>query len=222
MRLLFFAVMSLFPFAHVFAQTDDVKKEINKIKKSSRYIYAESTAPSMSDAKYYAEKNLYEAVNEWIQSKKKKPSTNSLIINNKQIVMLGMPRGSNMHRAFLYVKKSDIIPTDDAVVIDNAAAPPVSEKIEIDIPEPIKILAQISNFDLLVKSAKEMQRKGTIKRLDRYDKFPDVNVCYLVIFNDDGQILAILTPGTERYNIHTNEQVSLLEYRGCRVVGIEL
>ena len=71
-RLLFIAILSCLPLAASLAdQTDDVKAQINKIKKSSQYIYAESTAPTETDARHYAEEKLYEEVNAWVATQKK-------------------------------------------------------------------------------------------------------------------------------------------------------
>ena len=224
MRLLLFIVMSFFSFSQVFAQTDEVKKEINKIKKSTRYIYAESTAPTETDARKYAEEKLYDAVNEWVENKKRKSEAPSLIINNKKELWttLSMPRGSNMYRAFVYVKKSDVVPTENAVVIENKAAPVVSKKVDLEIPDAIKTLAQCTGFDVLAKQALKMQKEGEIKVCARYDKLPNRDASYLVIFDDEGTIRAILTPGLERCNIRTGEKEPLTKYRGCGVIGIEL
>ena len=226
MRLLLIMLVSVFSLTtmHVYGQTDEVKKEINKIKKSSRYIYAEATAPTETDAKAYAEAILYDEINKWMEMKKHKVSAPSLIVNNKKELWttLSMPRGSNMYRAFVYVKKSDIEPTDNAVVIPNQAAPPVSKKVKFEVPEIIANLAKYKTFNELASLAMKLKKNGTIKSCDRYDKLQNSEACYLVIFNNAGDILAILSPGGERVNIRTNEKEPLIKYKGCGVIGIEL
>ena len=64
--------------------TDDVKKEINKIKKSSQYIYAESTAPTEEDARAYAEERLFDEVNKWVSTQKKMKGSANLVVNNRK------------------------------------------------------------------------------------------------------------------------------------------
>lgn len=71
-NILFAVILAWLPLFSLFAdQTDEVKKQINKIKKSSQYIYAESTAPTEADARSYAESRLYEEVNAWVATQRK-------------------------------------------------------------------------------------------------------------------------------------------------------
>ena len=122
-RFLLTVLISCLPVAAIFAdQTDEVKKQINKIKKSTQYIYAESTAPTEADAQNYAEEKLYDEINKWVATQKKMKNSPNLVVNNKKSLWttLSMPRGTNMFRSFIYVKKSDIIPTDNGVRVLNA------------------------------------------------------------------------------------------------------
>lgn len=72
MRILLSIALCLLSLASAFGQTtDDIKKQINKIKKSSQYIYAEATAPTEKDARTYAEERLFDEVNKWVATQKK-------------------------------------------------------------------------------------------------------------------------------------------------------
>ena len=54
-RLLLTFMVACLPFLTAFADNvDEIKAQINKVKKSSSYIYAESTAPTEADARSYA------------------------------------------------------------------------------------------------------------------------------------------------------------------------
>lgn len=90
--------------------TADIKKEINEVKRSNSYIYAEATASTMEEAKAVAEEILYEEVNEWAATKRKFQTKGNFIVNNKSDLWTSysLPRG-NMFRSFIFVKKSDII-----------------------------------------------------------------------------------------------------------------
>ena len=224
MRILLFMLLACFSFAQVNAQNDDVKKEINKVKKSRSYIYAESTAPNESDAKKYAEEKLYNEINKWVAERKRGSQKSSVVVSNKKELWttLSMPRGSNMHRAFIYVKKSDIVPTDNAVVIENPNASKVSEEIQIQLPEAIRELAKYTAYADLAKNIKMMKAAGKIKSYARYAALEHPERCYLFIYNREAKVVAVLTSGEERVNVKTNKKDGIKNYSGCGAIGIEI
>ena len=204
--------------------TDDVKKEINKIKKSSQYIYAESTAPTEEDARAYAEERLFDEVNKWVSTQKKMKGSANLVVNNRKELwtMLSMPRGTNMYRYFIYVKKKDIIPTDNAVVIANESRPAVEEKLQPVLPEAVNLLAGITDYYAMAEKVKQLKAEGKIEDYGRYASLDDPDECYLIIYNREGKVVAILTPGPERLNVKTNQPDGVANYSGCGAIGIEV
>ena len=204
--------------------TDDVKKEINKIKKSSQYIYAESTAPTEEDARAYAEERLFDEVNKWVATQRKMNDSANLVVNNRKELWtpLSMPRGTNMYRYFIYVKKKDIIPTDNAVVIANESRPAVEEKLQPVLPEAINLLAGITDYYAMAEKVKQLKAEGKIEDYGRYASLDDPDECYLIIYNREGKVVAILTPGPERLNVKTNQPDGVANYSGCGAIGIEV
>lgn len=224
-RLSLIAILSCLPFIVSLAdQTEEVKEQINKIKKSTQYIYAESTATTEADAKHYAEEKLYEGINAWVATQKKMKNSTSLVVNNKKELWttLSMPRGSNMFRSFIYVKKSDITPTDNAVIISNNNLPAVEETIKLSLPEAVNTIALCSEYSDMVAKIKQMQAEGKIKEYARYAALANPDNCYLAIYNKEGKVLAVLTPGSERRNVKTNKVDSVKNYSGCGAIGFEL
>lgn len=203
---------------------DDVKKEINKIKKSSQYIYAESTAPTEEDARAYAEERLFDEVNKWVSTQKKMKGSANLVVNNRKELWttLSMPRGTNMYRYFIYVKKKDIIPTDNAVVIANESRPAVEEKLQPVLPEAVNLLAGITDYYAMAEKVKQLKAEGKIEDYGRYASLDDPDECYLIIYNREGKVVAILTPGPERLNVKTNQPDGVANYSGCGAIGIEV
>lgn len=204
--------------------TDDVKKEINKIKKSSQYIYAESTAPTEEDARAYAEERLFDEVNKWVSTQKKMKGSANLVVNNRKELWttLSMPRGTNMFRYFVYVRKKDIIATDNAVVIANESRPAVEEKLQPVLPEAINLLAGITDYYAMAEKVKQLKAEGKIEDYGRYASLDDPDECYLIIYNREGKVVAILTPGPERLNVKTNQPDGVANYSGCGAIGIEV
>lgn len=204
--------------------TDDVKKEINKIKKSSQYIYAESTAPTEEDARAYAEERLFDEVNKWVSTQKKMKGSANLVVNNRKELWttLSMPRGTNMFRYFVYVRKKDIIATDNAVVIANESRPAVEEKLQPVLPEAVNLLAGITDYYAMAEKVKQLKAEGKIEDYGRYASLDDPDECYLIIYNREGKVVAILTPGPERLNVKTNQPDGVANYSGCGAIGIEV
>lgn len=221
-------VLSAFTLFPLFAQqndnTDEIKKQINKIKKNNQYIYAESTAPTETDARNYAEEKLYEEVNAWVETQRKLKKSSNLVVNNKKELwtILEMPRGSNMFRSFIYVKKNDILPVENSTVITNTNIPVVEEEIKEELPVVINKLASYTKYADIVEEIKKMKENGQIKEYARYASLNNPDVCYLIIYNRDAKIEAILTPGKERRNIKTNKPDGVKNYSGCGAIGIEL
>lgn len=224
-RLILTAILSCMPLVALLAdQTDEVKKEINRIKKSTQYIYAESTAPTEADARNYAEQKLYDEVNAWVATQKKMQKSTNLVVNNKKELWttLSMPRGNNMFRSFIYVKKSDIIPTENAVIISNNSLPAVEESISASLPEAVTTIAACTEYSVMAAKIKTLKEEGKIKDYARYAALNNPDNCYLVIYNKEGKVVAVLTPGTERRNVKTNKVDSVKNYSGCGAIGFEL
>lgn len=226
MRFLFITLLSYFSFTELFAgqPVDEVKKQINKIKKSSQYIYAESTAPTEEEAKSYAEEKLCDEVNSWVATQKKLKGSANLVVNNREELWttLSMPRGTNMFRYFIYVRKSDIIPTENAVMIENKNLPAVEETLQESLPEVVGLIAACTEYSDIANKIKEMKAQGKIKSYARYASLDNPDACYLVIYNREGKVVAVLTPGSERKNIKTNKPDGVKNYSGCGAIGFEL
>ena len=219
-----FVLCYLVPMAVWAGSVDDVKKQINQIKKSSQYIYAESTAPTEADARTYAEERLYDEDNKWVATQKKLKGSASLVVNNRKELWttLSMPRGSNMFRYFVYVKKSDILPTENAVVIANENLPAVEEKLQPVLPEAIRSIADYMDYYQMAEKVKQLKAEGKIADYARYASLDNPDTCFLVIYNKDAQVVAVLTPGPARVNVKTGKSDGIANYRGCGAIGIQV
>lgn len=222
--LLAFVLAGLALATPLYAQIDEVKGQINKIKKSSQYIYAESTAPTEADARHYAEEKLYEEINAWVATQKKMNKSTNLVVSNKKELWttLSMPRGNNMFRSFIYIKKSDITPTENAVVIANNNRSAVEESLLPTLPEAVNTIAACVQYSVMAEKMKELKAQGKIKSYDRYASLDNPDNYYLVIYNREGKVVAVLTPGAERRNVKTNQVDGVKNYSGCGAIGFEI
>ena len=115
-------LMALVGIAAFSQSVEEQKKKIASIKKNSSYIYAEVTTTSQQQAIDLATDMLHNNVNEWAAKKKKFAGSNKIVTRNTNytVEQITMPR-ANMYRAFMYVKKSDVIPADNVEVINTPA-----------------------------------------------------------------------------------------------------
>lgn len=108
-------------FASVSAQ-QSTSKEINKIKRSNSYLYAEATMDSETEAAEVAYELLMKQVDEFVASKKKLTFADNVLIKDirSHSEQMSMMRGE-MHRVFVYVKKSDIEGVMNTTVVNAAS-----------------------------------------------------------------------------------------------------
>ena len=97
----------------------ELKSKVNEIKKSPDYIYAEATRETAEEAKSAAEEQLYNNINIWVAHEKDLRGAKHVVVaqTKSDYEEYQLQRG-NMTRAFLYVKKSDIITGDNVRVLN--------------------------------------------------------------------------------------------------------
>ncbi len=101
---------------------DQEKKLITKVKRAPEtYVFAEATCKTEEEAMAVAEDLFYQNVNEYVASEKKMHGAQDVVINDLKTSQnsVTMPRGSNMHRVFMYVKKSDILAVKNPIVMSE-------------------------------------------------------------------------------------------------------
>lgn len=234
LRTLLICLLACLPLAMLEADNnDDIKKKLNSIKKNSLYIYGEATAATEEEAHALAEEILYEEINSWAAKKKKFQKSADFAVNNIKSLCntLSLPRG-NMIRSFIYVKKSDIIPVNNLEIISNTQAKVVEEsKVErispstatpVRVPSCIQTLVRYTDYFEMADELKEMKAAGQVKNYARYAQLDNPEVCYLVIYNKAGKVVAILTPGSERRNVATGKVDAVSNYSGHGALGIEV
>lgn len=202
---------------------EQVKKQINKIKKSSLYIFAEATCTTPEEAREAAENMLYDNVNAWASSKKGMKGKSVVLADRKNLIeFYALPRG-NMFRAFTYVKKSDIIPTENPEVL-----PPASEGTPTTAnqawPEAVTTLVAYTDYYKMADKLKELKQQGKVTNYARYQKLQHPEDHFLVVYNRQGQVVALLSPGSSRTNVKTGKADDLKNYDNneCGAIGFSV
>lgn len=218
-------------------QTDNQKKEINKIKKSSLYLYAETTMPDKEEAMATAIDILQREAQKWVNEKRKKKETDTdweLVMTNitQSYNKIELPRG-NMYRAFAYVKKSDILTTKNVIVSDLENPAPAEETTKapieespkaqpVELPEVIKRLLALEIYEEVPPCVEALKQEGLITEYNRYASLPNPDDYVLIIYNREGKIEAILSEGPERLNMRTQQADGIANYKGRGAIGVKL
>ena len=204
-------------------QTEEQKKEINKIKKSSLYLYAETTMPDKEEAMMTAIDMLKDEAQRWVSEKKKKQETDvdwEVVMTNvtQSYNKIELPRG-NMYRAFAYVKKSDIITGKNVIVSDVEMPDSEVEEITEDPasqpaeqPEAIKRLLALKMYDEVPACVETLKKEGLITEYNRYASLSNPDDYVLIIYNRAGEVEAILSEGAERINMRTLQADGVANY----------
>ena len=131
-----------------------------------------------------------------------------------------------MFRAFVYVKKSDIIPANNTVVLENTAVTePQSlggaEEVNT-LPEVVRLIASCTEYSDMVAYIKQYKAKGVIGNYGRYATLDNPDNYYLAIYNTAGKVVAVLSPGEDRTNVVTKKADGIVNYSGCGAIGFNL
>lgn len=221
------------------------KSEITKVKRAPElYVFAEATCKTKEEAAALAEDIFYQNVNEYVAEQRKLRKLPDIVLRAPKALVneVSMPRGTNMYRCFFYVKKKDIIGSENTVLIANphsesgadqsqavdlAATTETVSKPEPE-PEPAPVfpeaavaLAGIANINELNSAIKEMKQEGTIVEYDKYKNIADKAGWYFVLYDASGKVNALLSDGEERYNVSTGKKDELANYPKNAALGIK-
>ncbi|PXV65012.1 hypothetical protein CLV62_10810 [Dysgonomonas alginatilytica] len=244
-------VVILFAFIPMlFAQTntDKQKEEINKIKKSKNYIYGEATLPNQEEALKLAKEILVNNINEWVSGEKKIKQSQALVIRDiiENSENISLVRG-NMYRAFVYVQKKNILPvedTDNSVIISRPVSTDADQALIVqgihktepkriettDLPltadpddTPQDILNKITGITQFKDAAPYFQELKNARKMvyGKLKTMTSPNDCYLLIYNPEGAVVAILDKGHLK-NLNTRTEDSLSNYKGCGALWFQL
>ncbi len=121
----------------------NVTKQINEIKRNADYIYAESTDENWNTALENAKILLAEQVEHWIATESDYKDVEGCLAKASEHVLEMKATRGQFFRAFVYVKKSDVVPYSNA---DKVMMIPVnksaSQKVESSSPPSQPVVAE--------------------------------------------------------------------------------
>lgn len=230
-----------------YAQTaDDVAKNINKIKRDTTYIYGETTMKDLSEAYNGARAILEMKVGDWVRSQHPDEGIEVCIVKAKENFIQLETRRGDFYRAFVYVRKSNILPIANKsevtvldvspIVLENQAKPSIAfgtteEKPEetvvetptLDLTSTEKEMLQIRSFYDVEPYIKGMKSKGRIKAYGKYATMPEDEDCHLFVYDKQGNISALLRKsGAKQYNLNTLKEDNVKNYKNCGAIWFQM
>lgn len=216
-----------------FAQ-DSRLYDINAIKKSPNYLYAEATMLTAEEALLVAQDMLREEIIQWSQKEMDTPIDS---IKAQELSLIAdtmmMPRVDKI-RVFAYISKAIINPgvqskpfatessTDSTLIndsirhilIDHFA--PKQTKSRGDV---LLRIMKARNFFELRDIMEPMKKNGEITDYGKYATIRDPAICYLIVYDPAGNIVAWLGTGEDkRQNLKTGKSDSENNYPGCGAI----
>ena len=226
------------------------QQQINAIKMDmDTYLFAESTTESGESALENAKFLLNIEIENFIKSLGLKDSVVGFVAraSNKMMQLQSM-RGSR-YRAFIYVKKSEIVPYLAGEEVMNV---PTDAHSQITPFDPVKAAAEQARLDsikaaeeaarleaakltdmerdMLAVTAgadigafvKELSNNNAIQAYGTFKDMPENTDCLLFVYNRDKEIVAYLRKtGNTYFNLQTKQTDSITNYKGCGAIWFQ-
>ena len=228
-----------------FSYGQSVAQNINKVKRDTMYIYAESTTKDLNEAYSNARAILEMQVGEWVRKQHPSEGIELCIVKAKEHFMQLDTRRGELYRAFVYVRKSDIMPIADkseVTVIEVAPVtkpkqveakpaiivtedkPRVEEKQQVlELTSEEKQMKQIRSFYDVEPYIKGLKSKGKLNAYGKYATMPENDDCHLFVYDKQGNISALLRKsGAMQYNLNTLKEDNVKNYKNCGAIWFQL
>ena len=228
-----------------FSHAQSVAQDINKVKRDTMYIYAESTTKDLNEAYSNARAILEMQVGEWVRKQHPSEGIELCIVKAKEHFMQLDTRRGELYRAFVYVRKSDIMPIADKsevtvievapvtkpkqveakpAIIVTEEAPRVEEKQQVlELTSEEKQMKQIRSFYDVEPYINGLKSKGKLNAYGKYATMPKNEDCHMFVYDKQGNISALLRKsGAMQYNLNTLKEDNVKNYKNCGAIWFQL
>lgn len=226
------------PLPTVAQQPTDVTKSINTIKRDRQYLYAEATMKEQDEAYQGAMAILEVIVSDWIHEQYPDEDIELCIVKTKDHCQQLQTLRGNFYRAFVYVKKSDILPVNDQNEVTVFQVEPQTGQTEedsspptIQVPEPPIItlsgeeqrMTNVHQFDEIELYVKRLKTMDKVTNYGKYTTMPTNGLCHLFIYNQQGEVVAVLRKDKATIiNLRTLQQDEIMNYKNCGAIWLQL
>ena len=182
-------------------------------------------------------------VGDWVRKQNPKDGVEVCIVKAKEHLMQLDTRRGELYRAFVYVKKSDIMPVADksevtvfqvapnthselpdpqaAIIIEETPVVESAPALELTTEE--KQMKQIRSFYDVEPYIKGLKSKGKLKEYGKYATMPANEDCHLFVYDKQGNISALIRKsGNIQYNLNTLKEDNVKNYKNCGAIWFQL
>ena len=244
MKRLFFCLS--FIICHIsFSYAQSTAQEMNKVKRDTMYISAEATMKDLNEAYSGARAILEMKVSDWVRSQHPAEKIELCIVKAKEHCVQLETRRGDYYRAFVYVRKSDIMPVSDKnevkvlevapvakskqieaqpAIIVTEEAPVVAEKQQfLELTPDEKQMTQVQSFYDVEPYIKGLKSKNKLVAYGKYATMPTNEDCHLFVYDKQGNISALLRKtGANQYNLNTLKEDNIKNYKNCGAIWFQL
>ena len=200
---------------NVSAQNFTTNRQINALKLDTTLIYAEATMKELKNAELDANALFDLKVSEWIEQtykdEKIKYDLSEIRRHRKELHML---RSNSYYRVFIYIYLNDIEV--------ERLQPMVKEEMFVLNEEELEMVT-LDSFYKIEPYIKLLESKGKLKAYGKFKNLPNNDLCYLFIYNKEGEIVAVMKhTADEVLNLKTLEQDIVTNYKNCGAIWFQL
>lgn len=200
---------------NVSAQNFTTNRQINALKLDTTLIYAEATMKELKNAELDANALFDLKVSEWIEQtykdEKIKYDLSEIRRHRKELQML---RSNSYYRVFIYIYLNDIEV--------ERLQPMVKEEMFVLNEEELEMVT-LDSFYKIEPYIKLLESKGKLKAYGKFKNLPNNDLCYLFIYNKEGEIVAVMKhTADEVLNLKTLEQDIVTNYKNCGAIWFQL
>lgn len=198
-----------------FAQSDNTSIMIINIKRDTTYLYAESTMKDKDLAFRSAHTLLEMKVKDRLGTLCESDSVARYVARAEENCKELVARRGDYWRAFVYIKKSDILPVDSSHLVTQ------NQIIQLTADE--KKMTSISRFSDIEPYIKSLKAESRVKAYGKYATMPKDELCHVFIYNHQGDIKAVLRvlPDSQ-LNLQTLQQDNIKNYKNHGAFWLQL
>jgi hypothetical protein len=209
----------------------DPQNDINAIKRDTSYIYAETTMKDAVEAQSGARALLELKLYDWLRSRHPEVNSDSVVSGSKDQWFDLVARRGNYSRVFVYVDKRLLVPVAEEPEPEEMSEPVVDDPVSImddflrleltDDEETMSGIYRFNSIEPYIKGLKEAER---LKAYGKYDSLPEDELCYLFVYNRDGDVVAVLrqTEDGSHFNLREKRDDNVRNYKNCGAIWFQL
>lgn len=199
---------------NISAQDIAINRQINALKRDTTLIYAEATMEKLKDAETNANTFFNMKLSEWVKLQYDMDLSDvelrEIRLHRKEIQMMRY----YLYRVFVYISK-------DSIKVEHPEPEIKEEKIMLN-EEELEMVT-LDSFYKIEPYIKLLESKGKLKAYGKFKNLPNNDLCYLFIYNKEGEIVAVMKHTADKVvNLKTLEQDIVTNYKNCGAIWFQL